>query len=133
MEDAVLTNPLIKTRATLSLGGLILNDETCRVLAHGKEIALNPTEYRMLYFFMAHPETVHSRSELLARVWGAHIVVGLRTVDVHIRSLRAAMAASRTSHLVQTVRGRGYRFSLDDSSFDDSANDLIRGVQNGKE
>jgi two-component system, OmpR family, phosphate regulon response regulator PhoB len=127
VEDAVLTKPLIKARATLSLGGLVLNDETCRVAAHGKEIALNPTEYRILYFFMAHPETVHSRSELLARVWGSNIVVGIRTVDVHIRRLRVAMAASRTSHLVQTVRGRGYRFSLDDS-----ANDLIKGAENGK-
>lgn len=116
MEDVGLTNPLLSSTTTLSLAGLVLNDVTCRVTANGKEITLNPTEYRMLYFFMAHPETVHSRSELLARVWGHNIVVGIRTVDVHIRRLRMAMEASRTSHLVQTVRGRGYRFSLNDSA-----------------
>jgi len=114
VEDAVLSNQRLNGQAILSLGALVLNDDTCRVVAHGKQVALNPTEYRMLCFFMAHPEIVHSRSELLARVWGSNIVVGIRTVDVHIRSLRAALETSHTSYMVQTVRGRGYRLSLNE-------------------
>lgn len=112
MNDTVAKTKALCSECILNFGVLILNDETCRVEANGLDIALNPTEYRMLHFFMAHPEKVHSRLELLDRIWGKEIVVGVRTVDVHIRRLRAAMEPTRTSHLVQTVRGRGYRFSL---------------------
>lgn len=97
---------------SLVFGNLELNFATCRVYANGLRIDLGPTEFRMLHFFMRHPEKVHSRKDLLNHVWSSEVVVEERTVDVHIRRLRAAMEPAQTSHLVQTVRSRGYRFSL---------------------
>ena len=73
--------------------------------------ALGPTEYRLLHFFMEHPERVYSRSQLLDRVWGGNVYVEERTVDVHIRRLRKALTVDGHEDLVQTVRGTGYRFS----------------------
>jgi len=75
------------------------------------EVALGPTEFRLLHFLMIHPERVHSRSQLLDRVWGDHVFVEDRTVDVHIRRLRKALEAVDKDGLVQTVRGSGYRLS----------------------
>ena len=72
---------------------------------------LGPTEYRLLQFFMEHPERVYSRSQLLDRVWGGNVYVEERTVDVHIRRLRKALEPFARDALVQTVRGAGYRFS----------------------
>jgi DNA-binding response OmpR family regulator len=73
--------------------------------------ALGPTEYRLLHFFMEHPERVYSRSQLLDRVWGGNVYVEERTVDVHIRRLRSALQATDHDRLIQTVRGAGYRLS----------------------
>ncbi len=72
---------------------------------------LGPTEYRLLQFFMEHPERVYSRSQVLDRVWGGNVYVEERTVDVHIRRLRKALEPYGCESLVQTVRGAGYRFS----------------------
>ena len=94
------------------VGGLELSPVTHRVNANGQNIDLGPTEFRLLHFFMTHPERVYSRSQLLDLVWGDHVFVEERTVDVHIRRLRQALEPSGADALVQTVRGSGYRFSL---------------------
>jgi two-component system phosphate regulon response regulator PhoB len=95
--------------------GLKLDDSSHRVSAGEREIALGPTEYRLLHFFMTHPERVFSRGQLLDRVWGGNTYVEERTVDVHIRRLRKALEPYLLERLVQTVRGAGYRFSTRDA------------------
>ncbi|MGB9430199.1 MAG: phosphate regulon transcriptional regulator PhoB [Gammaproteobacteria bacterium] len=87
-----------------------MNTVSHRVTIHGKEIALGPTEYRLLKFFMTHPERVFSRGQLLDRVWSG-VYVEERTVDVHIRRLRRVLEDHGCEHYVETVRGSGYRFS----------------------
>ena len=82
-----------------------------RVTDGNKEIELGPTEYRLLHFMMTHTERVYSRSQLLDRVWGDHVFVEERTVDVHIRRLRKALQLAGKDEWIQTVRGVGYRFS----------------------
>jgi two-component system phosphate regulon response regulator PhoB len=99
------------TEDTVALGGLRLDPGTHRVSAGDAEVSLGPTEFRLLHFLMTHPERVHSRSQLLDQVWGDHVFVEERTVDVHIRRLRAALEASEHDALIQTVRGSGYRIS----------------------
>jgi two-component system phosphate regulon response regulator PhoB len=94
-----------------SAGGLELNAASHRVTARAAVVPLGPTEYRLLKFFMAHPERVYSRAQLLDRVWGGNVYVEERTVDVHIRRLRKALEPSGCERLIQTVRGAGYRFS----------------------
>ena len=73
------------------------------------DIRLGPTEFRLLHFLMAHPERVHSRAQLLDRVWGDHVFIEERTVDVHIKRLREALTPARCAALIETVRGAGYR------------------------
>ena len=99
------------TDDAVELGGLRLDPETHRVTAGNAELGLGPTEFRLLHFMMTHPERVHSRSQLLDLVGGDHVFVEERTVDVHIRRLRAALEASGYDALIQTVRGSGYRMS----------------------
>ena len=99
------------TDDAVELGGLRLDPATHRVQAGGMEISLGPTEFRLLHYLMTHPERVHGRSQLLDQVWGDHVFVEERTVDVHIRRLRAALEPSGHDGLVQTVRGSGYRIS----------------------
>lgn len=95
----------------VELGGLRLDPATHRVSAGETEISLGPTEFRLLHFLMTHPERVHGRTQLLDQVWGDHVFVEERTVDVHIRRLRAALEATGHDGLIQTVRGSGYRIS----------------------
>jgi len=95
----------------VAAGGLELSPDSHRVTAQGLPIELGPTEFRLLHFFMTHPERVYSRTQLLDQVWGTQVFVEERTVDVHIRRLRASLEASGLDSLVQTVRGSGYRFS----------------------
>jgi two-component system phosphate regulon response regulator PhoB len=95
----------------IEIDGLQLDPATHRVLAHGDGIKLGPTEFRLLHFFMAHPESVHSRERLLNNIWGEGVYVEERTVDVHIRRLRKALAGGGHDSLIQTVRTAGYRFS----------------------
>jgi two-component system phosphate regulon response regulator PhoB len=97
------------TDDAVEIAGLRLDPATHRVIGDGREIALGPTEFRMLHFFMTHPERVHSRAQLLDRVWGDHVFVEERTVDVHIRRLRQALEASGHDRLIETVRSSGYR------------------------
>ncbi len=96
---------------TLEAGGLVLDTAGHRVTAGEQSVQLGPTEYRLLSFFMEHPERVYSRNQLLDRVWGGNVYVEERTVDVHIRRLRKALEPHGLDSLVQTVRGAGYRFS----------------------
>ncbi|MDO8465553.1 MAG: phosphate regulon transcriptional regulator PhoB [Gallionella sp.] len=96
----------------VAAGGLELSPASHRVTAGGIAIELGPTEFRLLHFFMTHAERVYSRTQLLDQVWGTQVFVEERTVDVHIRRLRAALEPARMSSLVQTVRGSGYRFSV---------------------
>jgi two-component system phosphate regulon response regulator PhoB len=95
----------------VELGGLKIDGPAHRVFAGGELLAIGPTEYRLLYFFMTHPERVYSRTQLLDHVWGGSVYVEERTIDVHIRRLRKLLEPSRLDGLVQTVRGAGYRFS----------------------
>ncbi|HQS44110.1 MAG: phosphate regulon transcriptional regulatory protein PhoB [Methylotenera sp. 24-45-7] len=96
----------------IELNGLRLDPTTHRVTGHQKVIELGPTEFRLLHFFMTNPERVHTRSQLLDKVWGDRVFVEDRTVDVHIRRLRNALSLSGHEDLVQTVRGAGYRLSV---------------------
>jgi len=104
------------TEDTVSAGDLSLDPATHRLTAGGKPVTLGPTEFRLLHFLMTHPERVHSRAQLLDQVWGDHVFVEDRTVDVHIRRLRCALEPSLHDGLVQTVRGSGYRFSTQQES-----------------
>ena len=96
---------------SLDVGGLVLDTASHRVTADGETVQLGPTEYRLLQFFMEHPERVYSRGQLLDRVWGGNVYVEERTVDVHIRRLRKALEPYGFDPYIQTVRGAGYRFS----------------------
>ncbi len=95
----------------VEIGGLRLDPSSHRVTADSKPVELGPTEFRLLHFLMTHAERVHSRSQLLDQVWGNQVFVEDRTVDVHIRRLRRALEDTGHEHLIQTVRGSGYRFS----------------------
>ncbi|TNH08092.1 phosphate regulon transcriptional regulator PhoB [Testudinibacter sp. TR-2022] len=95
----------------LEIDGLMLDNNSHRVTCKGKEIALSSTEFKLLHFFMKHPEKVYTREKLLDRVWGDDIYVEDRTVDVYIRRLRKNLQKHGYDHYIQTVRGAGYRFS----------------------
>lgn len=97
---------------TIELGGLKLDGSAHRVFAGAEPVAIGPTEYRLLHFFMTHPERVYSRAQLLDQVWGGSVYVEERTVDVHIRRLRKTLEPWGLDRLVQTVRSAGYRFSI---------------------
>ena len=95
----------------VEIDGLRLDPANHRVTAGNKEIELGPTEFRLLHFMMTHTERVYTRNQLLDRVWGDHVFVEERTVDVHIRRLRKALELAGKDEWIQTVRGAGYRFS----------------------
>lgn len=95
----------------IEVGGLRLDPMTHRVSGNGMTLDLGPTEFRLLHYLMSNPERVHSRSQVLDRVWGDRVFVEDRTVDVHIRRLRRALTDTGHEQLIQTVRGVGYRFS----------------------
>ena len=96
---------------SVTVGELRIDGAAHRVFAGQDPIQIGPTEYRLLHFFMTHPERVYSREQLLNNVWGTNVYVEDRTVDVHIRRLRKALETSGHDRMVQTVRGTGYRFS----------------------
>jgi two-component system phosphate regulon response regulator PhoB len=110
--NAVLrrTTPVEGTER-IDIEGLVLDQSSQRVSSGERTVALGPTEYRMLAFFMTHPERVYTREQLLDRVWGGNVYVEERTIDVHIRRLRKALEEFGFDRLIQTVRGSGYRFS----------------------
>ena len=95
----------------LAVGDLEVDAASQRVSARGEPVRLGPTEYRLLHFFISHPERVYTREQVLDRVWGQSVYVEERTVDVHIRRLRKALEPFGFDHMIQTVRGTGYRFS----------------------
>ena len=99
------------TDDSVEVQGLKLDPVGHRVSANGSTLVLGPTEFRLLHFFMTHPDRVYSRTQLLDHVWGDHVFVEERTVDVHIRRLRKALEPSVHDGLIQTVRSAGYRFS----------------------
>jgi two-component system phosphate regulon response regulator PhoB len=99
------------TEEKIVIEGLVLDGASHRVTVGEQTVPLGPTEYRLLSFFMTHPERVYSRNQLLDRVWGGNVYVEERTVDVHIRRLRKALEQFGYDKFVQTVRGAGYRFS----------------------
>lgn len=95
----------------IQIGGLHLDPSAYHVTGHDKTLTIGPTEFRLLHFFMAHTDRVFSRNQLLDNVWGDHVFVEERTVDVHIRRLRKALAPSGHDNHIETVRGAGYRFT----------------------
>ena len=95
----------------VELGAMRLDRITHRVLVNGRPVALSPTAFRLMQFFITHPERVYSRTQLLDHVWGGSVYVEERTVDVHIRRLRKTLEPHGVENMVQTVRGSGYRFS----------------------
>jgi len=96
---------------SVEFGGIRIDGPAHRVFAGEQSVAIGPTEYRLLYFLMTHPERVYSRAQLLDHIWGGSTYVEERTVDVHIRRLRKTLEPHHKEELVQTVRGSGYRFS----------------------
>lgn len=92
------------------IGNLTLDPATHRVTAHDQPIELGPTEFRLLFFMMTHPERVYTRAQLLDEVWGDQVYIEERTVDVHICRLRNALERSANHERLQTVKGVGYRF-----------------------
>lgn len=96
---------------TIEIDNLVLDTASHRIMVNNESLELGPTEYRLLHFFMTHPERVYSRSQLLDRVWGSNVYVEERTVDVHIRRLRKALSPFGHNRYIQTVRSAGYRFS----------------------
>jgi two-component system phosphate regulon response regulator PhoB len=105
-----------KTEDPVELAGLRLDPAAHRVSADNRNVVLGPTEFKLLHFLMTRPERVHSRTQVLDQVWGDHVFVEERTVDVHIRRLRAALEPTGHDGLIQTVRGSGYRFSTQDEA-----------------
>ena len=97
----------------MQVSELVLDGESRRVLVGEEPIDMGPTEFKLLQFFMSHPERAYTRGQLLDQVWGANVYVEERTIDVHIRRLRKALQSPHGdySNLIQTVRGTGYRFS----------------------
>jgi len=93
----------------VAIGGLSLDAATYRVTWEAKPMKIGPTEFKLLQFFMRHPERVHSRSQLLDKVWGDHVFIEERTVDVHVKRLRESLGAAGA--MIETVRGAGYRLT----------------------
>jgi two-component system, OmpR family, phosphate regulon response regulator PhoB len=98
------------TRDAVTIEGLEINPATRTVSGGGKTLKMGPTEFELLHFFMTHTDRVYSRAQILDHVWGDHVFIEDRTVDVHIRRLRDALSPSGHEDLVETVRGAGYRF-----------------------
>ena len=98
----------------VEIEGLLLNPATRTVSGGATTLKMGPTEFQLLHFFMTHPDRVYPRAQILDHVWGDHVFIEDRTVDVHIRRLRDALAPSGHDRLVETVRGAGYRFKSRD-------------------
>ena len=94
----------------IAIEGLVLNPATRTVTGGTRTLKMGPTEFELLHYFMTHPDRVHTRTQILDQVWGDHVFIEDRTVDVHIRRLRDALEPGGHDDLVETVRGAGYRF-----------------------
>jgi two-component system, OmpR family, phosphate regulon response regulator PhoB len=97
----------------VEVGGMVLDPVAHRVKVRGRNLDLPPVEFRLLRFLATHPERVYTRAQLLDEIWGDHVFIEERTVDVHVRRLREALEPSGHDRLVETVRGTGYRFRSD--------------------
>ena len=102
----------VAAEKAIEVEGLCLDPVSHRISADDYPVDMGPTEYRLLEFFMSHQERAYSRTQLLDQVWGANVYVEDRTIDVHIRRLRKALAPFDYDRFIQTVRGTGYRFSV---------------------
>ena len=98
------------SKEAVEIEGLVLNPAMRTVSGNGKTLRMSPTEFELLHFFMTHTDRVYTRSQILDHVWGDHVFIEDRTVDVHIRRLRDALSPTGHESLVETVRGTGYRF-----------------------
>jgi two-component system, OmpR family, phosphate regulon response regulator PhoB len=94
---------------TVAVGALVLDGATHRVTWSGRPLKIGPTEFKLLHYFMTYPERVHSRSQLLDKVWGDHVFIEERTVDVHVKRLRESLGSA--GPMIETVRGAGYRLT----------------------
>ena len=101
-------------QAQICLGDLILDIDQHRLIIGDRQLEVSPTEFRLMHFFMTHPDKVYTRTQLLDQVWGRSVYIEERTIDVHIRRLRKILEEYGRDDLVQTVRGFGYRFSMVD-------------------
>ncbi|MGZ5186867.1 MAG: phosphate regulon transcriptional regulator PhoB [Caldimonas sp.] len=97
--------------SAVEVGPLTINPATRRVTSLGREVKIGATEFKLLHFLMTHPERVHSRTQLLDRVWGDHVFIEERTVDVHVKRLRESLSSVNCQHMIETVRGAGYRLT----------------------
>jgi two-component system, OmpR family, phosphate regulon response regulator PhoB len=114
---AVLRRRLPETvDSALRAGPVELDPLTMRVTVSGRQVRLGPTEFKLLRFLLAHPGRVHSRAQLLDRVWGDHVFIEERTVDVHVKRLREALSPDGSNCIIETVRGAGYRFAAPDDT-----------------
>jgi len=95
-------------QAPVEIAGLRIDPTAHRVNGNGQPLALGPTEFRLLHYFMTHPNRVYTRTQLMDEIWGDQVIIEERTVDVHIRRLRQALSPSAHDALIETVRGRGY-------------------------
>jgi two-component system phosphate regulon response regulator PhoB len=104
----------IQGQAQIIIGDLTLDTEQHRLSIGDRQLEVSPTEFRLMHFFMTHPDKVYTRTQLLDQVWGRTVYIEERTIDVHIRRLRKILEEYGREDLVKTVRGFGYRFSLTD-------------------
>jgi two-component system, OmpR family, phosphate regulon response regulator PhoB len=102
------------SKEAVEIEGLVLNPATRVVSGKGRTLKMGPTEFELLHYFMTHTDRVYTRAQILDQVWGDHVFLEDRTVDVHIRRLREALSPSGHDRLVETVRGAGYRFRSSD-------------------
>jgi len=102
------------SKEAVEIEGLVLNPATRVVSGKSRTLKMGPTEFELLHFFMTHTDRVYTRAQILDQVWGDHVFLEDRTVDVHIRRLREALSPSGHDRLVETVRGAGYRFRSSD-------------------
>lgn len=99
-----------KTEQIIEIAGLVLDPNRQLLIAKGEVITLSPSEFKLLHFFMTHPNRIYSRRQLLDLVWGDHVFIEERTVDVHIRRLRKGLESAKLAKLIETVHGCGYQF-----------------------
>jgi two-component system phosphate regulon response regulator PhoB len=99
---------------SVQLGELTLDAATYRVTFRNKELKIGPTEFKLLHYLMKHAERVHTRSTLLDKVWGDHVFIEERTVDVHVKRLRESLGDA--AGMIETVRGAGYRLTAQNSA-----------------
>lgn len=111
-DDSVANQSEHNSGQVVSAGGITVDNVGHRVVVDDSYVSLAPQEYRLLLFLLTHQDRVFSRDQLLVRVWGRNASVGLRTVDVHVRRLRSVLEPFDYDKYLQTVRGSGYRFSL---------------------